>query len=71
MPYKKPTEAAQLRAAKIHIAVLEKENADLRLSWTEELTARSKNGRELEAAYARCIKLQGVVEYLEEKLKDE
>ena len=63
--------AAQLRAAKLHIAVLKKENADLRSSWMEELTARSKNGRELELAYARCIKLQGVIEYLEEKLKDE
>ena len=63
--------AAQLRAAKLHIAVLEKENADLRLSWMEELTARSREGRELEVAYARCIKLRGVIEYLEEKLKDE
>ena len=63
--------AAQLRAAKLHIAVLEKENADLRLSWMEELTARSREGRELELAYARGIKLKGVIEYLEEKLKDE
>jgi hypothetical protein len=71
MATKKPNLAGQLRAAKLHIAVLEKENADLRSSWMEELTARSKNGRELELAYARCIKLQGVIEYLEEKLKDE
>jgi hypothetical protein len=63
--------AAQLRAAKLHIAVLEKENADLRLSWTEELTARSRESRELEGAYVRGIKLKGVIEYLEEKLKDE
>jgi hypothetical protein len=63
--------AAQLRAAKLHIAVLEKENADLRLSWTEELTARSRESRELELAYVRGIKLKGVIEYLEEKLKDE
>jgi hypothetical protein len=63
--------AAQLRAAKIHIAVLEKENADLRLSWTEELTARSRESRELEVAHIRGIKMKGVIEYLEEKLKDE
>ena len=63
--------AAQLRAAKLHIAVLEKENADLRRSWMEELTARAKDSRELELAYARGIKLKGVVEYLEEKLKNE
>jgi len=63
--------AAQLRAAKLHIAVLEKENADLRRSWMEELTARAKDSRELELAYARGIKLKGVIEYLEEKLKDE
>ncbi len=71
MPYRKPTIAAQLRAAKIHIAVLEKENADLRRSWMEELTARSKNGRELELAYTQGIKCKGVIEYLEEKLKNE
>ena len=63
--------AAQLRAAKLHIAVLEKENADLRASWMEELTARSRESRELELAHIRGIKMKGVVEYLEEKLKDE
>jgi len=71
MTTKKPNLAGQLRAAKLHIAVLEKENADLRLSWTEELTARSRESRELEGAYVRGIKLKGVIEYLEEKLKDE
>lgn len=63
--------AAQLRAAKIHIANLEKENADLRASWMEELTARAKDSRELELAYVRGIKLKGVIEYLEDKLKNE
>ena len=63
--------AAQLRAAKLHIAVLEKENADLRASWMEELTARSRESRELELAHIRGIKMKGVIEYLEEKLKDE
>ena len=71
MPYKKPTEAAQLRAAKLHIAVLEKENEELHKQWTAEITARSKNGRELELAYAQGIKFKGVIEYLEEKLKNE
>ena len=63
--------AALLRAAKLHIAVLEKENADLRTSWMEELTARSRESRELELAHIRGIKMKGVIEYLEEKLKDE
>ena len=63
--------AAQLRAAKLHIAVLEKENADLRASWMDELTARSRESRELEVAHIRGIKMKGVIEYLEEKLKDE
>ena len=63
--------AALLRAAKLHIAVLEKENADLRASWMEELTARSRESRELELAHVRGIKMKGVIEYLEEKLKDE
>jgi hypothetical protein len=70
MAIKKPSAAMQLRFAKKEMARLEEENADLRRSWMEELTARSKNGRELEVAYARCIKLQGVIEYLEEKVKD-
>lgn len=63
--------AAQLRAAKLHIAVLEKENADLRTSWMDELNARSRESRELESAHIRGIKMKGVIEYLEEKLKDE
>jgi hypothetical protein len=63
--------AALLRAAKLHIAVLEKENADLRTSWMDELTARSRESRELEVAHIRGIKMKGVIEYLEEKLKDE
>ena len=62
--------AGQLRAAKLHIAVLEKENADLRASWMEELTARSRESRELELAHVRGIKMKGVIEYLEEKLED-
>ena len=53
------------------IAALEKENADLRASWMEELTARAKDSRELELAYVRGIKLKGVIEYLEDKLKNE
>ena len=71
MAIKKPNLAGQLRAAKLHIAVLEKENADLRRSWMEEFNARTKQSRELELEYARGIKLKGVIEYLEEKLKDE
>ena len=54
--------AAQLRAAKLHIAVLEKENADLRASWMDELTARSRESRELELAHVRGIKMKGVIE---------
>lgn len=63
--------AGQLRAAKLHIAVLEKENAELREQWTAEITARSRERRELESAYTQCIKLKGVIEYLEQRLKDE
>jgi hypothetical protein len=63
--------AAQLRAAKLHIASLEKRNEELHKQWTAEITARAKDSRELELAYVRGIKLKGVIEYLEEKLKDE
>jgi hypothetical protein len=70
MPYRKPTIAAQLRAAKIHVANLEERNEELHKQWTTEITARAKDSRELENAYVRGIKLKGVIEYLEEKLKD-
>ena len=63
--------AAQLRAAKLQIANLEKENADLRKQWMDELNARSRERRELEVAQIRGIKMKGVIEYLEEKLKNE
>ena len=63
--------AAQLRAAKLHIASLEKRNEELHKQWTAEITARAKDSRELENAYVRGIKLKGVIEYLEEKLKNE
>lgn len=63
--------AAQLRAAKINIAMLEKENTDLRTSWNDELTARTRNSRELAEAQIRGIKMKGIIEYLEEKLNDE
>ena len=63
--------AGQLRAAKLEITTLKAENADLRTSWMDELNARSRDSRELELAHIHGIKLKGVIEYLEEKLKDE
>ena len=71
MASKKLTVAGQLRIAKTHIANLEERNEELQKQWTAELTARSRDSRELENAYVRGIKLKGVIEYLEEKLKDE
>jgi flagellar motor switch protein FliM len=71
MASKKLTVAGQLRIAKTHIANLEERNEELQKQWTAELTARAKDSRELELAYVRGIKLKGVIEYLEEKLKDE
>jgi hypothetical protein len=71
MVTKKPNLAGQLRYAQKKIANLEEENADLRTSWMDELTARSRDSRELELAHVRGIKMKGVIEYLEEKLKDE
>jgi hypothetical protein len=71
MVAKKPNLAAQLRQAKAEIATLKEENADLHKQWMEEFNARTKQSRELELAYARGVKLKGVIEYLEEKLKDE
>ena len=71
MVTKKPNLAGQLRYAQKKIANLEEENADLRTSWMDELTARSRDSRELELAHVRGIKMKGVIEYLEEKFKDE
>ena len=63
--------AGQLRAAKLEIATLKSENADLHKQWMDEWTARTRESRELEVAHIRGIKMKGVIEYLEEKLKDE
>ena len=71
MANKKPNLAAQLRAAKKQIVDLEERNEELHKQWAAELTARSRDSRELELAYVRGIKLKGVIEYLEEKLKNE
>jgi flagellar motor switch protein FliM len=71
MAIKKPNLAGQLRYAQKKIANLEERNEELQKQWTAELTARSRDSRELELAYVRGIKLKGVIEYLEEKLKDE
>ena len=71
MTSKKLTVAGQLRIAKTHIANLEERNEELHNRWTTEITARAKDSRELEVAYVRGIKLKGVIEYLEEKLKDD
>jgi hypothetical protein len=71
MASKKLTVAGQLRIAKTHIANLEERNEELHKQWTAEITARSRESRELEVAHIRGIKMKGVIEYLEEKLKDE
>jgi len=71
MAIKKQSVAAQLRAAKLEITTLKAENADLHKQWMDEWTARAKDSRELEVAHIRGIKMKGVIEYLEEKLKDE
>lgn len=63
--------AGQLRTAKLEITTLKAENADLHKQWMDELTTRSRESRELELAHVRGIKMKGVIEYLEEKLKDE
>ena len=63
--------AGQLRAAKLEITTLKAENVDLHKQWMDEWTARAKDSRELEVAHIRGIKMKGIIEYLEEKLKDE
>lgn len=71
MAIKKPATAAQLRAAKLQIANLEKMNESLHAQWTKEISEHARVVRELTIANARCMKLKGIIEYLEEKLKDE
>ena len=63
--------AGQLRAAKLEITRLEERNEELHKQWTAEIAARSSERRELEVAHIRGIKMKGIIEYLEEKLKDE
>jgi hypothetical protein len=71
MATRKLTVEEQLSQAKAEIAHLKERYDDLHNRWTTEITARAKDSRELENAYVRGIKLKGVIEYLEEKLKDE
>jgi hypothetical protein len=70
MATKKLSIEEQLSKAKAEIAHLKERHEDLHERWTTEITARAKDSRELENAYVRGIKLKGVIEYLEEKLKD-
>jgi hypothetical protein len=70
MATKKLSIEEQLSKAKAEIAHLKERYDDLHNRWTTEITARAKDSRELENAYVRGIKLKGVIEYLEEKLKD-
>ena len=71
MAAKKLTIEEQLNQAKLKIAHLEERYEDLHKRWMEELTARAKDSRELELAQVRGIKMKGIIEYLEDKLKDE
>jgi hypothetical protein len=71
MVTKKPNLAGQLRYAQKKIANLEERIEELHKQWTAEITARSRESRELEVAHIRGIKMKGVIEYLEEKLKNE
>ena len=71
MAAKKLSIEEQLNQAKLKIAHLEERYEDLHKRWTDELTARAKDGRELEVAHIRGIKMKGVIEYLEDKLKNE
>lgn len=71
MATKKLSIEEQLSQAKLKIAHLEERYEDLHKRWTTEITARAKDSRELELAHIRGIKMKGIIEYLEEKIKDE
>ena len=71
MATKKLSIEEQLSQAKLKIAHLEERYEDLHKRWTTEITARAKDSRELEVAHIRGIKMKNVIEYLEEKLKNE
>ena len=71
MATKKLSIEEQLSQAKLKIAHLEERYEDLHKRWTTEITARSSERRELEVAHIRGIKMKNVIEYLEEKLKNE
>ena len=71
MATKKLSIEEQLSQAKLKIAHLKERYEDLHKRWTTEITARAKDSRELEVAHIRGIKMKGIIEYLEEKIKDE
>jgi hypothetical protein len=70
MATKKPNLAGQLRAAKLQIANLEERNEDLHKMWTAEITEHARAERELVVASARALKLKGIIEYLEDQVKN-
>ena len=69
MATKKPAAAALLRAAKLQIANLEERNESLHVQWTKEISEHARVVRELTIANARCMKLKGIIEYLEDQVK--
>jgi hypothetical protein len=70
MATKKPAAAAQLRAAKLQITNLEERNEELHKMWTAEITEHARAERELIVASARALKLKGIIEYLEDQVKN-
>jgi hypothetical protein len=70
MAIKKPATATQLRQAKVEIANLQVRNESLYGQWTKEVTELNRVKRELAIASARCMKLKGIIEYLEDQAKN-
>jgi len=69
MAIKKPTTLAQVRQAKAEIVRLEERNEELHKQWTKEISEHARVVRELTIANARCMKLKGIIEYLEDQTR--
>jgi len=69
MATKKPSTVTQLRQAKVEIARLEERNEELHKQWTKEISEHARAVRELTIANARCMKLKGIIEYLEDQTR--
>ena len=70
MATKKPTPIAQLRVARARIEEVQRAHQEMHDRWMTGCHERERLHRELAVSNARCMKLKGIIEYLEDQAKN-